>query len=247
MTPSDHAVRDGGFTLIETLIAIVVMATAVITIVSALSGMMASTQSHRGQAVVAAAARSYSEAVEARAAFRTELASDIDDRQTSFNVKDVAGLAANQYVAIDRESMLVIGISGVTLTVTRAVGDPSSAASHTANSAVIGLFRCPSELQLRPNPTTYTVPAGVTVTIDPTSLQYWDKPSGSFVDPSTCTSNYDATCTYDSTSGNHQLPDIRPECGGNLVRLSVVVTTPSDARFRGVDTTTVLLVRRGSP
>lgn len=238
---------DAGFTLIETLIAMIVMSVAVVAIVSALAGMTASTRAHRGHAVVEAGVRSFSQAIQARVHARTQLTSAITTTtQAAITVAKPAVLpAAGGYIAVGRETMKIVSISGNTVTVERAKNDPNSAETHLNGAAVVPVFRCPSAADLTPPASDYTVPPGVTVAVAP-GVQHWDPAAGAFVSQAACVSAYDATCIYDDGGGGGYPADIRHECGGGLQRVTINVTTPNGPEFRGVDTTTTFLVRRGS-
>lgn len=263
MTAADR--DDEGFTLVEMVIALLIMATAVITIVGALSSMFLLTSQHRGHAVVETTTRSFSQAIEAQGQFQTTLTAAVTSTSAgSVTVADASLLppaSDDSYVVIDREVMRITSVDRTadagadSVSVTRGVTG-STAATHLAGATVTVFVRCSGsggggvtdELALfTPDASTYTATKGLVETV--TAVSYWrPNPSspgtGTFVDRDACESDFAARCTGGA---------VTPECMSGLVRVDVSTKSSVvagnaeyDARFRNVDSTTSVLVRRGS-
>lgn len=232
---------EGGFTLIEAVIAIMVISIAVVTLVGGLVSMIQLTQAHRGHAVAEAAARSFGQAVVATAQSSAGLASGVSASATSITVEDASTLppaGASSYLLLDREVIRLSAVDRTTgvLTVARAQGGTTGAA-HSADAAVVPLLRCPTASQLTPPAGAYEVATGVTPTI--TAVEYLDSTTGAFTSTSagSCLARYEELCPA---------PTLLPECGTGYFRVSVSVSTAGDSRLRNVAATTRVLVRSGS-
>lgn len=232
---------DGGFTLIEAVIAIMVISIAVVTLVGGLVSMIQLTQAHRGHAVVETAARSFGQAIVATAQSSAGLAAGVSASATTIDVEDASALPAagpESYLLVDREVIRLAAINRTTgrLTVERARGGTTGAA-HTADAAVVPLLRCPTAAQLAPPSGSYKVATGVTPTI--TAVEYLDSTTGVFTSTSaaSCLDRYEELCPA---------PTLLPECGSGYFRISVSVSTNGDSRLRNVAATTRVLVRSGS-
>ena len=231
-------------TLIEMVIAMLVMSIAVVGIVAALTAMLELTSEHRGHAVIETGSRSFGETAQQQAQFTTKLTAIATSGAGTLTVADTSLLPrldgvtsnANTYVSVDREVMRVTAISATSLTVSRDVnGD--AAVAHAVGAAVVPIMRCPTSIQLTPASGTYEAVTGVSPTI--TAVEYWNPVTSTFTDRATCLSNYTTTCT---AAGQSQ----SAECGYGLFRASITVTTPGDARLRNVTTSTQILLRSGS-
>ena len=240
--------RDEGLTLIETLISMLILSTAVIVIVAGLSNMILASQYHRGYAVAEAASKNYAQAIQRRANFSTTLDGSITKTQNSVTVSDGAGFpSANFLIAVDAEVLRVTTRAGNTLAVVRASDeaptsefgrDPSLQSSHLDDAPVVRVFRCPSASEMVLEANEYTLPAGASATV--TGVTHWLPSAGTFVSTSDCKADYVTHCRYGGTSD-----DIRANCDRGLHRLDVLITTPGDSRLKAVETTTQVLVRRG--
>lgn len=244
MTRASIVDNDDGFTLIEMIMAMIVMTVAVVALVAAMSGLISFTQHDKGHAAVESTVQNFGQAVEARVSFHTKLQSAISDTATSMTVTDGSELpTANFYVSVDRETVHVTSRSGNLLTgLGRHVGDPTSAVAHLANAPVLPEFRCPGAADLTP-PSYNQFSSAVNATIS--RVDYWNPETNSFMNQSACGTYYDSVCTYVATNGQ-SLPDIRPECDPGIERLTIHVTTTGDGRLKGVDTFGQVIVRRGS-
>lgn len=232
---------DDGFTLIEAVIALMVMSIAVVALVGALVTMISLSEEHRGHAVAETAARSFGEAVQASAQSSTPLttAEAAVTGTVTFRVADATTLppaGSNSYLLVDREVVRLTSIDRNTgdLTVVRAQGG-SVAAAHAIGAGVTPLLHCPQVADLTPPTTAYTAATGVLPTI--TAVEYWRTSSSSFVNRTNCLADYDTLCPSNT---------LLPECSAGLFRLSISVTTSGDSRLNGISTTTRVLVRDGS-
>lgn len=229
-----HDHDEAGFTLLEMVIAIMIMGVAVVTLVSALATMLQLSGQHRGHAVLEAGAHSYSQAVMAAAQFSTALTSDVDDVTTRLQVADSSLFKKDEYVSVDLETMQVTSVATSRIDVTRNInGDGGK--PHTSGVAVSRLLMCPSPLELAPPAGTYATTPGVAV---PTVLavEYWNGSTFLPTSASTCTDPFNKAPCFGA---------ILAECGTGLYRASISVTTAGDTRLRGVATTTTVLVRTG--
>lgn len=227
---------DEGFTLIEMVIAIMIMGVAVLTLVSALSTMLLLSGQHRGQAVIETSAHSFSQAVMATGQFSTTLTSGVTAAATSLPVKDATLLSIGNYVSVDLETMRVTSVGSGSVGVTRAVNSGSTATAHSSGASVNRLLKCPSAADLTPPSGTYATTPGVNVpTI--TAVEYWNPATSSFASTSasSCATSYNQVCAG----------DILAECGTGLYRATISVTTTGDSRLRSLTDTTSVLVRSG--
>ena len=231
--------RDDGFTLIDSLIAISILGTVVVALVTGLTGLIASVQAHRGNAVAEAVTHSFVQAVNQKLMFSTALRSPLTPSGTSAVVADASGLAGLAYIAVEDEMMRVTAMSGNTLTVVRTAETP---VAHPATAPVTAAFRCPGVTELTPLSGSWSAPSGVSASI--TAITYLDPASGSLEDSaSTCGAKYDARCLY----GDGSTGALNPWCDSGLERITVAVDTSGDPAYKTVTATTQLLVRRGSP
>ena len=254
MTSSRRLHDDDGLTLIEAVIAMLILSIAVITLVGALAVMVEGTRKHRGQAVTETASRSFAQAVQALAQSSTSLSSAVSASATSFTLSDDSTLppaSSSTYLLVDREIVRLdsYALSGGkrtgTIAVIRAQGG-TTAAAHTAGTSVVPLLRCPTTALLTPDPGAYNLPPGAAATV--TKVEYYDPADQSFSDPSTpdtsppsptsrCEQNYAVRCPGTTLS---------PECSTAVFRVSIEITTPGDSRLENVTTTTQVWVRSGS-
>lgn len=233
---SEPSRSDAGFTLLEMVIAIMVMSIAMVAIVAGLASMLQLSGEHRGHAVVETSAHSFSQAIEAAAQFQTKLSSGVSSSATSLPVADSSLLKAGNYITVDRETMQVTGVGSGTATVTRGVNGSSTQESHAAGALVNRILRCPDVLEMTPPAGSYQTAAGVSPPTV-TSVEYWDPATNSFqpTSASACTTAYDVVCRG----------DVLAECGTGLYRAAVALGTTGDSRLRNIASTTYVLVRTG--
>lgn len=229
---------EDGFTLIEMVIALLVMSIAVIAIVTALAGMIRLTRDQRGHAVTETAVRSFGQAVQAQAQFSTALAGGVSAGSGSVSVTDASLIPAggsNSYVQVDREVMRVSSVNRATntLSVVRAQGAETSAA-HAAGATLAVVLHCPTATELTPVGTSYSTTTGSAAAIS--GVEYWN--GTSFTTQSACLDTWTLNCASSSI--------IEPECGLGLFRVTLQVTTPGDSRLNGLSTASQVLVRAGS-
>jgi prepilin-type N-terminal cleavage/methylation domain-containing protein len=250
---------DEGMTLIELLIAMVIMGIAIIVLVGAMATVVTATSQHRGHSVEETAARNYAEAIQQKIDFRTKLAADVTNNANQITVQDGNGfqhptLTDDFYIVVDQETMVVTSRSGNTLTVSRGEGGAQAAHQavkhidgHDVDTLVAPLLVCPEETangadgNLTPSPAAAAVPTDVTASVKANSVQYWDPVDKSFTWTHTdCVNHFEDVCLGG---------EIRPECELGFYRLTVVVAPTAgwnDNRFKSVTTETQVLVRRGS-
>lgn len=240
-----------GFTLIEAVIAVAILGTVVVVLVTALAGLLSASQFHRGNAVAETATRNFTQALEARVAARGTLTSAMIGSSTTVSVRDVALFASSGFIAVDMEIMRITSrnLAANSLTVARSAsrayaswpaGDTSSVTTHGTGAPVAAAYMCPSAVELTPDATQYTSPVGVTSSIS--GVEYWDPKTGAFqTDQQACVDAYKARCLY-----NDGTPDLRPDCDVGLERVTIATSTGGDPRLKGVPALTQVLVRRGS-
>lgn len=240
MTPSRH---DDGFTLIESVIAMLIMSIAVVTIVGALATLIQLVGSHRGQAVAETGARSFAQAVQAQAQFSTTLDGDVAATASVLPLDD-----ASLFPPAGEDTFATIGREVVRVELVTRGADPSirverdvngDAASGAADgTAVVPFTRCAPSASLTPPGGSYEVANGATPTVN--GVEYWSRAASSFVGRNACLTEFADRCELDSEDL------VLPECATGLMRVTLGVTTTGDTRLDGVDTTTTVLVRRGS-
>lgn len=228
---------DDGYTLIEAVIAILVMSIAVVGLFAALTNLVKLSQEHRGFAVAETGARSFAQAVQARAQNAPPLASAVTSLAATISVSDARTLPGiGAFVRIDREVLRISSIDRATGVVGVTRGEAGSvAAAHLQSALVVPAFRCPSAAQLTPDPSSYDAAKGVDPTVH--AVSYWQPSTKTFVASGTCGSDYTTLCP-----GSLMLP----ECDTGLYKVEIKIATTGDARLRGIGTTTTLLVRTGS-
>lgn len=264
--------NEAGFTLVELLIALVIMGVAVVALVGALSTLVLSSTTHRGHSVIEASVHSYTDAVERWVGYNTSLTQDLTLNATTVHVASVSGLptatnANGFYVTADQETMRVTAVNGgndPTLTVQRGLG--GIAAAHSTGTSIAPMLLCASgtagagAYDQHGNaygsyvPPTYDHPSTVDTSI--TSIDYWTGTSfanywtagannGGYGSTGSngCLSFASVQCDLGGTSGL----DIRTDCDPGTIRLNIHVAPVSgDTTLRGVTTDTSLVVRRGS-
>jgi prepilin-type N-terminal cleavage/methylation domain-containing protein len=235
-----------GFTLIEMVIAMLVMSIAVVAIVGALASMLRLSRDHRGHAVTETSARSFGQAIQAQAQFKTELSAGVDDATGTIPVNDASLLppgGSNSYVIVDREVMKVTSVNAAakTLSVQRGFNGATTAATHASGAGLVPVLHCPTSAQFTPASGTYEKSTAASASI--TNVEYWQSSSGTFTtDQKACTDDYAVDCPVQSPS----TPSIEPECGDGLFRITILVKADNDPRLNGLDTTSQVLVRSGS-
>ena len=238
---------DHGLTLIEVVIAMLILSVAVITLVGGLATMVELSKEHRGHAAAETAARSFGQAVQAVAQTSTPLTATISAGATSITVADATTLPAagsNSYLLVEREVMRVTGInraSGV-VTVVRGEGR-STATGHSSGTDVVPLLHCPEASTLTPDPSLYPTATGVSASI--TRVEYWRPATTSFsTSRNDCLADWAIYC--DQAVAATEVDELLAECNPGLFRVTVAVTSGGDSRLRGVGATTAVLVRTGS-
>lgn len=232
---------DEGVTLIEMVIAMLIMSIAVVTIVGALTTMIQLTAEHRGHAVIEAGTRNFGEAAQQQAQFTTKLTAATTATATTLTVADTSLLPRvdgnETYISVDREVMRVTGISGsgTSLSVDRNIN--ADATTHDLGATVVTVLRCPTGAQLTPMAGTYESVTGVVSTLD--SVEYWNPTTSTFEGRTACLANFDDNCTAAGLA-------VGFECGYGLFRAAITLTTPGDSRLRNVTTSTKILLRAGS-
>jgi prepilin-type N-terminal cleavage/methylation domain-containing protein len=262
--PPARVGNDAGFTLIETLIAMIIMSIAVITIVGALTTMITLTSEHRGHAVVEAAARSFSQAVEGQGQFTTKLTAAATSTTTTLTVADASLVPPGSddtlpvgsppvdpgddtFVIVDREVMHVKHVDRATneLTVDRHI--TGTATTHAASAAVATFTRCGLREVTTPDPTTYQSTPGLVVAV--AQVEYWSVTGNDWTDRAGCLNDYTTLPSKCATAtGGTILPDCTTVRRVTVSIKSSDTSAPGgyDPRLRNVDTTTQVLVRRGS-
>lgn len=253
MTLRTHpADADEGFTLIEAVMAIAIIGIAVVVLVGALVGLISSTQQHRGNVVAESATRNVTQAVLARTQARTTLTSGIGASAGSvtLQVADASSFPATGFVSVDREIMRVTARTASSLSVVRGngraydtwpSGDPTSVVSHAAGALVSPALMCAKASEITPDPSTYVVPTGVSVTVS--GIEYWDPVANAFIaDRSTCIAQYTARCRYDDQTED----DLRLDCDAGVHRITLSTSTAGDSRYKGATGSTQFLLRRGA-
>lgn len=239
-----------GFTLIEAVIALAVIAITVVVLVGALVGLISSSQQHRGNAVAESSTRSATQAVLAKSQAHTTLTAAIGTADTTLHVADGTQFATSGFLSVEHELMRITGRSATTITVARGsnraygswpAGDTTSDVAHSSGAPVADVMMCSSTAEMAPDPAQYVVPTGVTVTVS--AVDYWDPVAKSFFSgQATCISQYIARCKYNDQGSN----DLREDCDAGVQRVTLSTSTAGDTRFKGVTGSTQLLVRRGS-
>jgi prepilin-type N-terminal cleavage/methylation domain-containing protein len=257
---------DGGFTLVELLIAITIMGVAVSALVLALSSLVVASQEGRGHSVSDTAAHSLAEAIQQKVSFTTKVTTAAGIPASGGFTVTLANPASDFQstppfdILVDQEIMTVTSTSGSSITVAggdRAQGG-SEASSHLINSVVSQDFICPTAT-FAANPANhsgYLFPNGFTQPTDSSGTQvatasigevdYWNPDSDTFTaanDTNTCLNNFQGT----PANGNIGCPDTNmslPECDPGVERVRLHVVTAL-ANLRNVSTDTWVLIRRG--
>ena len=260
MTPPLVDDRESGMTLIELLIALVIMAIISVSILGSITTLSTASQNQRGIANIDAATLSYAEAIKHHVHFTTTVPGGITSGATSFTVSDASELTAPVELSVDGELMKVGTITGALLSnVTRGDRD-TTATAHTATALINPVYTpCPMAAQLAP--TTFTAPTYVS-SVRITEIDYWIPSSGSFVvgqtwsgtkyviqaGRATCESAFQALCPSYTSDGNNWAntfqSDNEPECDPGLER--VTITATGDNSTANTVTTTTVLVRRAN-
>jgi prepilin-type N-terminal cleavage/methylation domain-containing protein len=263
---------DGGFTLVELLIAITIMGTAVSVLVLAMSSLVVDTQEGRGHSIADTAAHDLGEAIQAKVSFTTKLLAAIAATGTpsTISVVDASGFqttpsaTAPMEVLIDQELFTIKAISGNSLTVAARADENSEMQAHALNAVVSQDFICPTATSsaggdghigyllpdswapsgsLQPRDASGTQVATATIG----EVDYWNPDANSFTSPgvvSTCIDNFQA-----SNNGGIGCPDastLLPQCDPGLERVKIHLDTTLGKTFRNVTTDTWVMIRRGS-
>ena len=232
---------DDGFTLIEVILAMLIMTIAVVTVVGALASMMGLSREHRAHASVEPNVRSFGQAVIAKATSGTVLTDAAGASGPIVVAEPMLLPDSGGLITVGRETMRVTGKSGTTVSVDRGHGG-TVAAAHAAGSRAVTLLYCPTEGELTPAAGAWIATNGAT-TSTVTAVEYWradlgrfDSVRGQAGPPSGCLGAWALRCGS----------DLRPECGSGLVRVTVSSSAAGAPGTSSVSTHTTLLVRRGS-
>lgn len=251
--------EESGFTLIEMVIAMLVMGIAVVGITAALAALIELTSAHRGHAVAETGLRSFAQAVEAQGLATFKLTGSPDGTHITVSTSDALLVPQTltdssgdhrYYVQVDREVMRVMAVSGNSLTVEKNINGATT--SHALGTDVVPFTKCGGKELYTPQPSTYqTVAEGLAGAFTGTvnSVQFSRTAANPSPDPvnpvttvaliaqSDCDDDWDARCPV--------LADTEPECGYGLARVDVTVTT-SDSRLRNPLMSTSVQIRRPS-
>jgi hypothetical protein len=234
------------------VISIAIIGLTVVVIVGALTGLISSTQQHRGNVVAESATRNVTQAVLARTQAHTTLTSAVGATAgaATLAVTDAADFAPTGFISVDLEVMRVTARTATTISVVRGAGraydtwpsgDPDSVVSHAASAPVGEALMCAKASEITPSSSQYVVPTGVTVTVS--AVEYWDLTAKAFVSSrSTCIAQYQERCTYDDQTQE----DLRLDCDAGLQRVTLSTSTAGDSRYKGVTGSTQFLIRRAS-
>lgn len=237
MSGSRMGADDTGFTLLEMVIAIMVMSIAIIALVGGLASMLQLSGGHRGYAATETGTRSFAQAVMAAGQFQTQLTAAAPADATTLEVQDASLFSVGNYVSVDLETMKVTAVAPTRLGVQRAVNPGATALAHTSGAAVSRLLSCPQPLDLTPPVGSYATTAGLATPVIST-VEYWT-PSQAFQSTSTgsCRTDYNggAVCA----SG-----ELLAECLPGLYRVTISVNS-TDPRYNGVNASTSVLIRVG--
>lgn len=266
--------EDEGFTLVELLIAVLIMTIAVGALVTALSTLSIASSNQRGHAVNETAARAFAENIQSKVSFETKVVGTLAAADDKICIADpinnfLAPLPL--YLVVDQEvveadttaSLATCAAPNVGLHVLRGFGN-TTPAKHVG-SGVSQLFVCPGISSstrdvggfLTPvdGVKAYSPPTGVTATI--TGITYWNGATKKFDigDEDGCWAAYETRCAdADSSFTEDKNPiDLLPECDAGLERVDIAVTDKNVADgAKGTScttgwicTTTEALIRRG--
>lgn len=260
MTLDVHDDRESGLTLIELMIALVIMAIISISILGSITTLSTASQNQRGIANVDASALSYAEAIKHHVDFTTTVPGGISASATSFMVNDAPDFTAPVEVSVDGELMKVGVVNGNALSaVTR--GDRDTTATAHGGTALLNVVYTPCPMAAQLAPTNFTLSTYVS-SVRITEVDYWIPSSSSFVvgqtwngtayvvqpGRSTCESAFQSLCpTYSSDNNNWASTfqsDNEPECDTGLQRITITAT--GDKSTASTVTTTTILVRRAN-
>ena len=241
--------HEGGFTLIEAVIAMFVLAIAVVTLMGGLVTMVEMSREHRGHAVSETAARSFSQAVVATAQAPAELAQSVTSvSATDIYVKSAAtlpepfGNTSTTFLLLDQEILRLDVVNRATGKLTVARGQGGSVAtthviSGSVKPAVVPHLVCPSKTWLQPHDDAYQLDAGVDAQV---ILVEFLNSAGDFVSTqdNSCTDDYEEFCPSPPLV-------LLPECSAGYYRATLRITA-QDERYNGRGADTQVLIRSGS-
>ena len=148
--------RQEGFTLVELLIAIVIMGTAVSVLVVAMGSLTAASQQSKASAVAENLTHNFAEAIQNKVSYTTTLSASLTAAATpaTITVADASGFASTPTasrpmdILIDQEVFTIKGVSGNVLTLAtdgnNGRGEAGTVAGdHAAGASVLQYFICP--------------------------------------------------------------------------------------------------------
>ena len=245
-----HPHTDEGVTLVELLVALVVMALISTAVLEGITTLANASKNHRGIATVDAATTAYAEAIKHHVDFTTRLASDLNASANTISVNSVAELSASNSspleVLIDGELIKVTGVNqgAKTLSVAQRGDRGTAATSHTTGTQLTPSYTpCPDVSTL--TPLTYQTATYPAVALPTFTLEYWvPTGGGSFVSRSACMTYFRTQTACTGFSGTDPFQDDnQPDCDPGIQRATV--TAVGDATTGNSKTTTVILLRRG--
>ncbi|MGN6474813.1 MAG: type IV pilus modification PilV family protein [Mycobacteriales bacterium] len=236
---ASHPRHDGGETLMEILVALVVMGIVVVGLVSGLTTVIVAGDTHRHLSDVEVVARQYGEAMVYQAA-HPATATEVTLVGPTLTVSNKVGTfpSAPFFVAVDAEVLKVTATVGNVWTLAAAPLD-----THTAGATVtydVMDDACATPANLQP---TYTVPSGAKFIAAPTvsaALEFFDA-KGAAIAAGGC-ANYWQTippCNKFAT------PEHLTECDPALVRVTITDSTTAASPHQA-NTTTRVLIGRGN-
>jgi type II secretory pathway pseudopilin PulG len=243
-------VGDSGDTLIEILVAVLVIGITVTAMIGALTLEINGSDTHRRLTNVEVLSRAYGEKVvdQAMHPATTALASAASAGATSVHVKSSSGFPASPpsfTASVDGEVVTVTKIVGTTWTVSALADD------HDANAPVVQYQPCPAAADLYVSGFAVASsskvlapdsrPGGVTSTV--TGVEYFGA-DGTQVASASCPTYWSTVlpCSkFDSST-----PDHLTECDVALIRVTLEFESTDKTQRAGATTTTKVLVRRGN-
>lgn len=261
--------NDTGFTLVELLIAILIMGTAISVLVVAMGSLTVASQQAKGSAVAEGLSHTFAEAIQDKVSYTTTLAApgglSAGATPSTITVSDAGGFKSTPTTArpmdilIDQEVFTVTKIAGNTLTLAtdgnNGRGEAGTvAADHADGANVLQYFICPVATA-----TSGTTSDGHVGYLTPDNFSFPQDSAGrTLATASIAEINYvDDQSAGTFTSANNVAACInnyadacfggsfRPECDPGMQRVDIRVQTAL-ANLQNVTTDGWIMVRRGS-